>query len=556
MQKRVLRWQQGFLNEGLKPQDRVAILLANCWQWVAFDQAAHSMGLVVVPLYCNDNPENIAYVLKDSGAKLLLIEELETWEKIANLPTQFKNLKRVVCMEKDQKRHNALFRYLSQWLPETTESIPCKPRQDGSALATIIYTSGTTGHPKGVMLNHTNILANAYSALMLVPAYPSDLFLSFLPLSHALERTAGYYLPMMAGSTVAFARSIALLGEDLQHTKPTIIMSVPRIYERIHQDIQHRLVKSNVLTQYLFNLALKVGWDYDQYKRCKQSWRPGLLLQPLLYRLVGAKVQKRLGGRLRVAVCGGAHLSETIGRFFLGLGIPLTQGYGLTESAPIISINPLQENNPASVGRPLPGIKTLITSQGELLVKGPTVMMGYWNNPKATQEAIDTYGWLHTGDQAMMKNGHIHITGRLKEIIVLSNGRKIPPADMEASIATDPLVNQALIIGEQAPYLSALIVLETKEWQELSKSLHLNPKNPESLHNHHVQNALLQRIGNCLSSFPGFAKVRSVSAILDPWTVENGFLTPTLKLRRTRILHHFSTLVDRMYEGHRLYADG
>jgi long-chain acyl-CoA synthetase len=553
------RWQKALKNEGFRPGDRVAIMLNNSPDWVAFDQAAMGLGLVVVPLFVNDNPENIIHILNDSGVKFLLLKEAETWRQLVGKKDQLPELQRVVCMAdcpENSRKQGGIFMPASIWLPESSDALYFGDG-DPKKLATIVYTSGTTGPPKGVMLSHKNILANAYSSLRLMPVFREDSFLSFLPLSHALERMAGYYLPMMSGSQVAFARSIADLAEDLITIKPTLLISVPRIYERILLKIRDRLQSASPIVRMLFKLTKSVGWQRFEFLQGRRSWNISLLLWPLLDRLVASKVREKLGGRLRTAVCGGAHLSSEVAEFFISLDIPIIQGYGLTESSPVISVNPLEENSPETVGRPLPGVETKIARNGELLVRGDTVMMGYWNNPGATDEVIDVNGWLHTGDQAKIEQHHISLTGRLKEIIVLSNGKKIPPSDMEASIIMDPLFQQVLIVGENAPYLSALTVLDQEKWLELAAKYHLDPNAPNnhgSLEYQKLEQIILARIEKLLKKFPGFAKVRMVCPVLEPWTIENGLITPTLKPRRGRILDYFSSQVERMYKDHTVFS--
>ena len=556
MSERVAHWQKGLAGENLQDGDRVAILLGNRWEWVAFDQAALGLNLVVVPLYVNDSPENIVHVLRDCGARLLLIQDPVTWQGIQPLRHELPQLERVVCLDScdDPDQADPLLRSLGAWLPATGGPVR-HGHGDPGRLATIIYTSGTTGPPKGVMLSHGNILADAYNALRLMPVFPDDLFLSFLPLSHALERTAGYYLPMMAGATVAYARSIADLAADLRTVRPTALISVPRIYERIHQRVHQGLEQASPLARGLFRLTVHSGWQAFRQRQGRRPWGPDLLLWPLLKKLVASRVQDRLGGRLRVAVCGGAPLAHDVARFFIGLDIPIIQGYGLTETAPIISVNPLEENDPATVGRPLPGLETRIADNGELLVRGPSVMLGYWHNDAATRDAIDTDGWLHTGDLAEISDRHIRITGRLKEIIVMANGRKVPPADMEASIAADPLFQQVLIVGEGAPYLSALAVLDPEAWRRLAGELQLDPQAPDVLDDHRVKGRILARMAEQLRAFPGFARVRDVHPTLTPWTIEAGLMTPTLKPRRQRILTAMKGQVARLYAGHGVYGE-
>jgi len=258
----------------------------------------------------------------------------------------------------------------------------------------------------------------------------------------------------------------------------------------------------------------------------------------------------RLGGRLRLAASGGAPLPPSIARVFIGLGLNLIQGYGLTETSPIISGNPADDNDPASVGVPLSNIEVSIGENSELLTRGPCVMLGYWNNPEATSAIIDASGWLHTGDQVRIENNHIYITGRLKEIIVLATGEKVPPADMEMAIALDPLFEQLMVIGDSRPYLTAVLVLNPELWALLAKDIQIDPEDPASLNDAAVEQAVCTRLADRLSEFPGFAQVRRVTCTLDAWTVDEGLITPTLKLKRRNIEKRFAAAIERMYEGH------
>jgi long-chain acyl-CoA synthetase len=260
-------------------------------------------------------------------------------------------------------------------------------------------------------------------------------------LSHMLERTLGYYIPMMTGATVAYARSVPQLGEDLVTIRPTILISVPRIYERVYARIQEQLATKSGFARKLFETTVNAGWERFLIQQGRAAWSPKMLLWPLLNVLVARKILHKLGGRLRVAIAGGAALAPHIAKTFIGLGLPLIQGYGLTETSPIISGNKVGDNIPDSVGEPLDGVRVRVADNGELLVKGDGVMLGYWNSPEATQRIIDADGWLHTGDQVRIESGHIFITGRLKEIIVLANGEKVAPGDMEQAIAADRCLN-------------------------------------------------------------------------------------------------------------------
>jgi long-chain acyl-CoA synthetase len=544
------RWQAALARESLHAGDRVAVMLHNCCQWIMYDLAALGRGLVVVPLYVNDRADNIAYILRETAAKILLIAGQEHWQLIRPVVAELGELQRIVALEpitgtEDIERLTTVDR----WLPGHGTLL----QQDGinpDTLATIVFTSGTTGRPKGVMLSHQNILWNAFSSQKCIDVYCGDLFLSFLPLSHTLERTIGYYLPIMTGATVAYARSIPQLAEDLHTLRPTVFISVPRIYERVFGRLQEQLETKSLVARRLFELAVNTGWKRFEYRQGRSSWSLSLLLWPMLKVLVANKVMSRLGGRIRIAITGGAPLPPTVAKVFIGLGMPLLQGYGLTETSPVISVNRPDNNRPAGVGLPLEDVEIRVNDDGELLVKSPGVMLGYWNNPQATAEVIDPQAWLHTGDKVRVENGHIYITGRVKEIIVMSNGEKIPPADMEMAIATDTLIEHVMIVGEARPFLAALIVLNPQQWEKLSQRLGLRADDPAALESSSLQRVVLERIARQLHDFPGYAQVRAVSISVDPWEVGNGLHTPTLKLRRNRIMEYFCKEIEQMYAGH------
>jgi len=550
------RWRAALARESLAPGERVAILLHNSVEWVCFDQAAQSLGLAVVPLYVTDNPENIAHILRDCDARLLLLRTSDEWQALAPLRARFPGLARVLCLERADTAVAGAgieLSFVSDWLATEAEVMNAG-EVDAHALATIIYTSGTTGRPKGVMLSHYNILSNVEAVLKIVPAYREDLFLSFLPLSHAFERTVGYYLPMMTGSTVAFARSAQELAQDLLAIRPTLLVSVPRIYDRAYARVQQGLKKKGFAARALFAWAEGLGWTRFEAAQGRGA-APGPLANlpwPLLRRLVADQILARFGGRLRLALSGGAPLSPRLARSFIGLGVPLLQGYGLTEAAPIVSGNLTEDNVPDSVGVPLPGVEIKLAGQDELLVRGPNVMLGYWNRPQDTREAIDADGWLHTGDQARIVGHHLYITGRLKEILVTSTGEKIAPADLEMAITSDPLFAQAMVVGEGMPHLAALIVLDPDAWLEAAKTLSLDAHDPASLHAAAPLQAVRNKIRGLLRSFPSHARVRDTWLTLEPWTIENGLITPTLKLKRAQIEQRFAREIRELYAGDRV----
>ncbi|MDH4215708.1 MAG: long-chain fatty acid--CoA ligase [Gallionella sp.] len=546
----VARWQTALLREHLTPGDRVAIMLRNCPQWVAFEQAAMSVGLVVVPLYTVDRPDNIAYIVNDAQVKVLLFETLEQWQALRTVTGQLGCVQRLISLDRIAGHDEPRLKCTEEWLPAQAKMGWDRVR-DRDALATIMYTSGTTGKPKGVMLSHLNIIHNAWAGLQTFPIAPDDIFLSFLPLSHALERTACYYISMMAGATVAYARSTTLLADDLKIIRPTILIAVPRIYERIYSAIHAKLEEASPLRHKLFTLAVDVGWDRFEYQQGRGAWTPKLLLWPMLKKLVADKLMDRLGGRLRLSISGGAPLPPKVARLFIALGLPLVQGYGLTETSPVVSVNHVENNLPSTVGQPLDDIEVRLGEHNALLVRGPCNMLGYWNNHEATAAMIDQDGWLNTGDIASIgPGGHITITGRLKEIIVMSNGEKVPPADMEAALLHDPLFEQVMVYGEGHPALVVLAVVNPEQWQTFAQQIGVLPDMPESLHDSRIEQQVLQRIGGLIKEFPGYAKVRRVLLLTEPWSIENGMLTPTLKLKRANVSVRFAKQIEQLYQGH------
>ena len=556
MDRLIARWQAALRREPLHAGDRVAIMLRNSSIWVALDQAAMGLGLVLVPLYTQDRPDNVAYIIQNCGAKLLLFDTAEQWAAFADLGPQLISLVRVLCLEPlPRPPADPRLASVAAWLPdgdspESGNAVEHVSR-DPHKLASIIYTSGTTGRPKGVMLSHHNMLSNAFSALQSFDVTGQDTFLSFLPLSHTLERTCGYYLTVMAGARVAYARSIAQLAEDLATIRPTLLISVPRIYERVYAAIKAKLAEGPALRKKLFELATEVGWARFEHQQGRGPWRPGFILWPILKKLVADKILARLGGRLRAAVSGGAALPPDVAKVFIGLGLPVLQGYGLTETSPVVSNNSIADNVPASIGKPIQGVKVKIGDKDALLVKGPNVMLGYWENPDATRAMFTEDGWLNTGDTARTDGeGRLYITGRLKEIIVLSNGEKVPPVDMEAAIARDPFFEQVMVIGEGKPYLSVFVVPNRQLWAKLATAHGLDPVSPQSMHGSQAERLVLERLNAQIRQFPGYAQIRRVAVFSEPWSVENGLLTPTMKLKRARVLEQHRSEYEQLYAGH------
>ena len=554
MANEVARWQKAFEKEALQAGDRVAVMLKNSREWVVFDQAALGMGLVTVPLYVDDRPDNVAYIINHAEVQLLFVQDKPQWKRLLSSGVDLGKLRKIISIKRiseDDEPNDSRLESLSDWLFGLHGELQNK-ESAAEELASIVYTSGTTGRSKGVMLSHKNIMFDTFSAMSCNPWKHDEVFLSFLPLSHMLERMAGYYMAMAMDAEVAYARSIPQLGEDLLTIKPTVLVSVPRIYERVYGKIQDGLKAKSPVAKFLFKAAVNVGWKKFLFDQGRGGWSPKLIFWPMLNKLVASKVLDKLGGRMRAAICGGAALSEEVAKLFVGLGLPLTNGYGLTETSPVISVNREDDNIPASIGTVIPGVEVRIGENDELQTRSDAVMMAYWKNEKATEEVFTEDGWFRSGDKARIdkNNQHIFLTGRLKDIIVLANGEKVPPNDMELSIALDGLFEQVMVVGEARPYLSAVIVLNADAWAEFSTAKSIHPDAPDAFSNRNIERAALERIADCLVTFPGYAKIRKVTLTLEPWTVDNGLLTPTLKIKRPKVMEKFAQEIEIMYQGH------
>lgn len=553
--QRTRRFAAALHREGLAAGERVALLVPNGIEHLCMDQAALSLGLVPVPMHVIDQPESRAYVLNDSGASLLFIHSAAQWLALEPYASQFPRLKRVVCLSGSGPGGGGIARSLGDWLADGKDGAadiavePCSPAAED--LAAIVYTSGTTGRAKGVMLSHRNVVSNVFAVLAHVPVYENDIFLSFLPLSHTLERTAGYYLPMAAGATVAFARSVQTLAADFAAIRPTVLISVPRIYERAYAAIRESLVR-RPLGRTMFGLAVRIGWR--RFRRSDRGpKRPALnerWLWPLLDREVASQVRARFGGRLRAAVTGGAPIPAAVERTFLALGVPLLSGYGLTESSPVIACSQPGNVEPGSVGSPLSGVQVRIGAQNELLVRGPNVMLGYWQRPEDTRRVLDADGWLHTGDQGSMEHGLLYIRGRIKDIIVTSTGEKIAPGDLESAILGDSLFEQVMVLGEGRPFLAAIVVLNRQQWAKEAHKLGIDPTDPKSLHSISALDWVLERASRAVRSFPAYARPRAVVLSTEPWSIDAGLLTPTLKPKRAELEKRFGREIAGIYRGH------
>ncbi|MBS0421235.1 MAG: long-chain fatty acid--CoA ligase [Proteobacteria bacterium] len=549
---RVARWRAAFRTESLPQGVRIAILVPNSFEHVCIDQAALASGFVPVPLHVVDNPDSLAFVISDCGASVLIVDSVTRWEALVPFLDRFPELRRVVYLTGSaDTAPSGPAVPMSDWLVAESQTDTTDIALDPNSLAAIVYTSGTTGRPKGVMLSHRNVVSNVIALLKAMSVDERDVLLSFLPLSHTFERTVGYYLAVASGATVVFARSIPLLAEDLREVRPTVLVSVPRIYERAYGAFTAKL-EGHRLSRLLFDRTVKIGWqrfEYRQGRAAAPGWRDRLMWR-VLDMLVARRVRARFGGRLRAALCGGAPMAFDIAQPLLSLGVPVLQGYGMTESSPVISCNSLEDNDPTTVGRPLRDVEVRLGDNDELLARDDNVMLGYWHRPDETTRVKEAAGWLHTGDQAEIVDGRIRIKGRIKDIIVTSTGEKISPSDLEAAIGTDGTFEQAMVVGEGRPYLAALLVLNGDRWRLEAESLGVDAQSPQALYATAATQWALARVTSALRGFPSYAMPRRVCLLTEPWTVANGLMTPTLKPKRAAIETRLAGRIAQMYEGH------
>ena len=561
LDKQITAWRRALEALHLERGARVAILLNNSVDAVLADQAVLANGLIPVPLHAIDTPGSSAFILIDSQSSTLITNKADRWGLIEKTNVPMPDLKHVILTEetgiseKDERRQ-----ILSKdiWLAsgKDIQELPEGPKPED--LAAIVYTSGTTGRPKGVMLTHHNVVENVIATLIhIAPApKPGYVFLSFLPLSHTFERTAGYYLALGMGCTITYNRSIMLLAEDLRTVKPDVLISVPRIYEKIYARINEQLGKKPAIARWLFNCAVSVGWRKfcaeNKLPIPKSPWQfADSFTGPILKKLVADKVLEQFGGNLKVAIAGGAALNGKVARVFGGLGLAPIQGYGMTEASPIIAGNSLTINQPDTVGKLFSNLQMRLAPEThEIQIRGSSIMKGYWKRPEDTARVLDSEGWLSTGDVGEInESGLLRIKGRIKEIIVTSTGEKVPPVDLELAIETDPLFSQAYVVGENKPFISAVTVLNPEEWKKLAAELKVSA-NEASLKLTSVRTAILKRVKAAAADFPHYALPRKVLLTLKPWTIENGLLTPTLKLKRTPLAKFFKKEIDEIYEKH------
>ena len=554
----IVRAARGLAALGFQPGDRLAILADNRPEWPLLDLACLYLGGVDVPLYLTSPPDDLAYILNNAGASVLAVAGDDQRQKIAQIAAEVPSLKHVIHLDADSTPDIGLPSHLTALsLPDLLaggerSTGPTEPVPD-PGLATIIYTSGTTGRPKGVMLSHTNMLANTEDAAAVLPLSEADLFLSFLPLSHGFERTGGLYTSLRAGATIAYGGGIASLTDDLAAVRPTILCCVPRVLERVYQHLLGERENAPFVKQKILSWALRVGQAAGRVRTTDTSGTAALpfplsLQHSLADRLVFRTLRSALGGRIRFLVSGGAPLNADLAGFFYGAGIPVYEGYGLTEAGPVVACNTPDRNRVGSVGTPLPQVSVRIADDGEVCVRGPNVMAGYYNRPEDTAAALDAEGWLHTGDiGAIDAQGFLAITDRKKDLLITSQGENVAPQPIEGRFRQEPLIEEACLIGDQRPYLTVLLVPD-REFVEIMANTHGVSGEWPAVLDHPTIRALFQQCFETVnSSLPRHAQPRQFALLAEPFSQASNELTPTLKVKRRTVLQTRQAEIDAMY---------
>lgn len=557
LRERVACFAHGLSTLGIKRGDRIAILSENRPEWVITDLAALALGCADVPIYPSQTAKQIEYIVHDSGASVIVVSNQFQLTKVLKIFDEVRTLKHVIMMNPPPAEAPGFVRTFESVIeagrdghrrdPDMLRRSAAETTPD--ALATIIYTSGTTGNPKGVMLSHANFVSNVTASAQCISITDSDLLLSFLPLCHVFERMAGYYTAMSCGATIAYAESIESVAENLLEVRPTIVCSVPRLFERIYSRIARKIEKDSPTTRRIFYWAVSVGRAFQSARKRRGA---GLALRAkhaLADRLVFEKLRARTGGRIKYFVSGGAALPRELGEFFEAVGITILEGYGLTESSPVIAVNRLDAYRFGSVGKAIPGVEVRIADDGEILTRGSHVMIGYYNNRKATDEAIDRDGWLHTGDIGMVdENGFIYITDRKKHLFVSSGGKNIAPQPIENLFAGAEFIDQFVLIGDKRMFLSALIVPDFDALKEYADAhgIHYTDKS-ELAKNAEIHRLIEQKIQETQKDLANFEKVRKFALLDHQLSIENGEMTPTMKIRRKAVEERYKDLIESMY---------
>ncbi len=555
--EQISKTAQGLKAMGLQAGDRLAILAENRPEWAVVDLACLFLGAVDVPLYLTSTAKDIAYILHDAGVKAVAVAGEGQLEKILQVAQELPDLKFLILFDQDLKEETRTGRLRSLSLEGL---MGLADREGGEidlasnpGLATIIYTSGTTGPPKGVMLSHANILSNCRAATEILPLNEDDLTVSFLPLSHAFERTAGLYTLLMAGGTVAYGGGTVTLTRDLPEVKPTVLCCVPRVLELIYRRVHSERESASSPKKQILSWTLDVGKRVGLHRSEGQPLPLLLSVQNRLAdQILFRRLRRLLGGRIRFLVSGGAPLAAEIARFFYGVGITVYEGYGLTEAAPVISCNLPGKCRLGSVGPTLPGVEVAIAPDGEILARGPNVMQGYYQRPEETREMIDAEGWLHTGDVGKIDaEGFIHITDRKKDLIITSEGENVAPQNIETLLKQDPLIEEVCVMGDRRPYLTALIIPNLPLVETLAREQKVSTTVSEMLTHPAVRMLFRQRIDEVNKTLPLYSRVRNFTLLPQPFSQDRGELTPTLKVKRRVVAEMYQEVIEAMYPANR-----
>jgi len=554
VQREALALANALLDQGIEPGDRVALISENRPEWFIADLAILMAGAVVVPCYVTNTVADHLHVLDDSGSKAMVVSTPKLAKRALEAAAQARVTPWAIAIE-DPHLHQHTGIDVVAWDALVTRHAD-RPRPPTLAaiepddLATIIYTSGTGGAPKGVMLSHRNILHNcrgAYTVLKRI-GLGREVFLSFLPLSHSYEHTAGMHFPISIGAEIWFAEGIDRLAVNMVEARPTIMTAVPRLYETMRTRVLRGLESQSEGKRKLFQRALDLG--LKTYHTPEQMTLGERIMNSVLGLLVRKKVAKRFGGRLKAMVSGGGPLNVDVGLFFHALGVPILQGYGQTESSPVISCNIPGQVRMHTVGPPLRDTAVRIAEDGEILVKGDLVMKGYWNNDKATRETVDAEGWLHTGDVGLIdEHGCIQITDRKKDIIVNSGGDNVSPQRVEGLLCLEPEIGQAMVYGDRRPHLVGLLVPDEDWLRSWSAQAGKDGGLADLAEDPDLRKAMAEAVGRVNGKLGQIEKVRKFMIAPEPFTVDNDQMTPTMKVRRHILKAVYGPRLEGLYGG-------
>ncbi|TCJ14826.1 long-chain fatty acid--CoA ligase [Rubrobacter taiwanensis] len=547
--ERVERFAAGMAALGVERGDRMALMSANRPEWAISDYAIQSLGAATVPIYPTLEPHQIEHILEDSEARAVIVENEELLRRVREVQEDFP----VVVMDdaftgENEKtlRFESVYRSGEERPKEDWREVWGGIGRD--EVATILYTSGTTGAPKGVILTHDNILSNIEGIVEAVPLRPEDVFLSLLPLSHIFERTAGQFVALTLGCSIYYAESIEKVPENLREVRPTVVPSVPRLYEKMYDRVQQRLSQGPALRRKLAAAAIAAG--REKYRLRLRGREPGAWLRfklGLFERLVFNKIREATGGRLRFFVSGGAKLEAEIGEFFYAAGVPILEGYGLTETSPVISCNRLGREKFGTVGLPLFNVEVRIGEHGEIQTRGPHVMRGYFNLPEETEAAFTEDGWFKTGDIGEIDDeGYLKITDRLKNLIVLSTGKNVAPQPIETKLVTMPHISQAVLLGDGRKYVSALIV---PDYEAVRNRLATDAAPAELAEDERVRELIQKDIDTACAEFADYERPKKFALLAREFSQEEGELTPTLKVKMRVVQERYAGQIERLYAG-------